>query len=318
LLDIENLTVEFLLGGRSFKALRGLNVSVAEGGTVGLVGESGCGKTVSMLTVLGLLPSHTRIQGTIRYRGIVIDTPAKIQALRGSKVAMVFQDSMNSLNPLMKVGIQVSEALRRHCKLRRAEAKAEAIRYLQRVRLPSPADVYHSYPHELSGGMRQRVMIAGALACGPELLIADEPTTGLDVTVQANILDLLAELRATAGLSIVFVSHDIGAVSELCDETYVVYGGRAVEHGPTAQVLADPRHPYTRALLESVPVIGQQTQLTGIEGMPPVADSYPTGCSFAPRCSYAMSGRCDRQPPVVELVPERQVECWLELSASHA
>jgi oligopeptide/dipeptide ABC transporter ATP-binding protein len=317
LLDIEDLSVEFAVGERRLKAVRGLNIQVSEASTVGLVGESGCGKTVSMLAVLGLLPSNAIVTGSIRFCGQLVDTPAKTTALLGSNVAMVFQDSMNSLNPLMKVGVQVSEAIRRHQKLDRQAARAEAVRYLERVHLPEASKLYNAYPHELSGGMRQRVMIAGALACGPKLLIADEPTTGLDVTVQARILDLLMELQEDAGLAVVFVSHDIGAVAELCEDVYVVYGGRAVEHGRTEEVLAAPRHPYTRALLESVPAIGQHQTLTGISGMPPAPHSYPEGCSFAPRCSRAIDGQCEHQPPNVQVAVGREVECWLEAVGSH-
>jgi oligopeptide/dipeptide ABC transporter ATP-binding protein len=313
LLEIEDLTVEFAVGSHRLKAVRGLNLHVSEAQTIGLVGESGCGKTVSMLAVLGLLPPNAVVGGTIRYRGEKIDTPEKICALRGARVAMVFQDSMNSLNPLMKVGIQVAESLRRHKRLNRNEAKAQAIRYLARVRLPSAEDVYHAYPHELSGGMRQRVMIAGALACGPELLIADEPTTGLDVTVQSQILDLLMDLQQETGLAVVFVSHDIGAIRELCGDIYVIYGGRSVEHGVTTEVLAAPRHPYTLALLESVPTIGQSRPLTGIDGLPPAPQSYPPGCSFAPRCASVLGGQCEHQPPLVEVHPGREVECWHEV-----
>jgi peptide/nickel transport system ATP-binding protein len=316
LLDVEDLSVVFASGGRQFKAVRGLNLRIAEAQTVGLVGESGCGKTVSMLAVLGLLSSNAVVGGTIRYRGELVDTPEKTAELRGSRVAMVFQDSMNSLNPLMKVGVQVAESVRRHQGLDRSAARSEAIEYLDRVRLPSPADLYHAYPHELSGGMRQRVMIAAALACGPELLIADEPTTGLDVTVQAKILDLLMDLQSQTGLAVVFVSHDIAAIGELCEDLYVVYGGRVVEHGLTTEVLAAPRHPYTRALLESVPTVGQRRALTGIDGMPPMPHSYPRGCSFAPRCSRVLAGQCERWPPVVEVAPHHEVECWLEVAGS--
>jgi oligopeptide/dipeptide ABC transporter ATP-binding protein len=318
LLEVENLSVEFAVGGQRLKAVRGLNLQVDAAHTVGLVGESGCGKTVSMLAVLGLLAPNAIVRGSIRYRGEPLDTPQKVKAVRGSRIAMVFQDSMNSLNPLMKVGVQVAEALRRHQNLDRDEARAKAIQYLERVRLPTARDIYQAYPHELSGGMRQRVMIAGALACGPELLIADEPTTGLDVTVQAKILDLLVELQSETGLAVVFVSHDIGAIAELCEDLVVVYGGRAVERGRTAEVLAGPRHPYTRALLESVPAIGQRQPLTGIEGLPPPPHAYPRGCSFEPRCSRALAGQCDQPPPLVEIAPGREVECWLEAVGSHA
>jgi oligopeptide/dipeptide ABC transporter ATP-binding protein len=316
LLQIDDLAVDFIVRGQRLTAVRGLTMQVGEAEAVGLVGESACGKSVSMLAVLGLLGSNARVRGTIRYRGEVIDTPQKVAALRGSRVAMVFQDSMNSLNPLMKVGVQVAEVIRRHRKSSRAEAAAEAVRYLDRVRLPSPRDLYNAYPFELSGGMRQRVMIASALACDPELLIADEPTTGLDVTVQAGILDLLVELRSTAQLAVVFVSHDIGAVGELCDNVYVFYGGRAVERGPTAQLLNDPRHPYTRALLASVPVVGDRRRLLGIDGLPPGPQIFPPGCSFSPRCEHAIGGRCDiTAPPLVQLAEDRDVECWLEVAA---
>lgn len=313
LLEIEDLEVEFATEAGRLRVVRGLDLRVPEGRSVGVVGESGCGKSVSMLAVLGLLRANARVSGTIRYRGEPVDTPEAVAALRGSRVAMVFQDAMHSLNPLMKVGVQVAEGVRHHRRCSQEEARSAAVDYLDRVRLPSPDRMYSSFPHELSGGMRQRVMLAGALACEPEVLVADEPTTGLDVTVQAEILDLLIDIQADAGLAVVFISHDLAAVAELCEDLYVVYAGRVVEHGPTAALLSGPRHPYTQALFESVPVLGRRDVLRGIEGMPPGPRTYPPGCAFAPRCGSMIPERCGCAPPTVEVEPGRHVECWLEV-----
>ena len=311
LLQASDIHVRFDVEGEIHHAVRGLSIEVAEGQTVGLVGESGCGKTVSMLALVGLLASNAEVSGRITYRGNLIKSHAELVALRGSTIGMVFQDSMSTLNPLLKVGVQVGEAVRRHRRLDRKAAKREAIRYLEQVSLPEPDHVYHAYPHELSGGERQRVMIAGALACEPELLIADEATTGLDVTTQAEILDLLSALRASRGLAVVFVSHDVGAVAELCDDLYVIYGGRAVEAGRTSEILNEPRHPYTSALLDALPGMEVRDRLTGIPGLPPLPNAFPPGCAFAPRCAMAMD-QCSEPPPLFTVKSGRQVECWLE------
>ena len=312
LLQASDIHVRFDVEGEVHHAVRGVSIEIAEGQTVGLVGESGCGKTVSMLALVGLLPSNAEVSGRITYRGNLIKSYAELVALRGSTIGMVFQDSMSTLNPLLKVGVQVGEAVRRHRRLDRKAAKREAIRYLEQVSLPEPDDVYHAYPHELSGGERQRVMIAGALACEPELLIADEATTGLDVTTQAEILDLLSALRASRGLAVVFVSHDVGAVSELCDDLYVIYGGRAVEAGRTSEILNEPRHPYTSALLDALPGMEVRDRLTGIPGLPPLPHAFPPGCAFAPRCAKAMEDQCSEPPPLFTVKSGRRVECWLE------
>lgn len=311
LLQASDIHVRFDVEGEIHHAVRGVSIEVAEGQTVGLVGESGCGKTVSMLALVGLLASNAEVSGRITYRGNLIKSHAELVALRGSTIGMVFQDSMSTLNPLLKVGVQVGEAVRRHRHLDRKAAKREAIRYLEQVSLPEPDHVYHAYPHELSGGERQRVMIAGALACEPELLIADEATTGLDVTTQAEILDLLSALRTSRGLAVVFVSHDVGAVAELCDDLYVIYGGRAVEAGETSEILNEPRHPYTSALLDALPGMEVRDRLTGIPGLPPLPHAFPPGCAFAPRCAVAMD-QCSEPPPLFTVKSGRRVECWLE------
>jgi oligopeptide/dipeptide ABC transporter ATP-binding protein len=287
LLEVRDLRVEYDLdGGGEVHAVRGIDFIVERGSTLGLVGESGCGKTAPMLAVMGLLPATARVSGSVLLDGNEILTGAR--GWRGRDIAMVFQDSMSSLNPLMRVGRQIAEVLHYRGGEPWKQAQAHAIEHLARVGITAPERVARQYPYELSGGMRQRVMIASALAGGPRLLIADEATTGLDVTVQAQIIALLHQLRAELGLAVVFVSHDLGAVAELCDNVAVVYGGRIAESGPTEAVVHDPQHPYTQGLLSSFPRFGARTErLRGIAGAPPRLDNDDLGCSFRSRCAFA-------------------------------
>jgi oligopeptide/dipeptide ABC transporter ATP-binding protein len=310
LLEIEHLAVRFLSEGEAVHAVTDLDLIVPEGACLGIVGESGCGKSVSMLAVMGLLPDHARVTGSIRFGGQDIG-PGGEPCPRGHGISMVFQDSMSSLDPLMRVGNQVAESVRHRAGGSWRAARAEAVEHLDRVGLRDPGRVARQYPHELSGGMRQRVAIAGALAAHPRLLIADEATTGLDVTVQAQIIDLLADLRENDGLTVVFISHDLGAVADLCELVAVVYGGRVAESGPTAPVIADPRHPYTRALLDSYPRLGSDSErLVAIAGTPatPVPVDVDPGCPFRPRCASQVAA-CSDEVPVVPVADDRLVTC---------
>lgn len=310
LVEINDLRVDLDLGGQVVHAVRGLDLVVEQDSSVGVVGESGCGKSVTMLALLGLLPPNASVQGDIRFRGKPMD-PRMVAKLRGHHIAMVFQDATNSLNPLVKVGKLIAETVRVHQGVSRRDARRYAVDYLAKVQLPDPDRVFHRYPHELSGGMRQRVVIASALACDPEVLVADEPTTGLDVTVQSQIIELLCEITRTAGLSVVFVSHDLGAVAQLCDTLYVVYAGQIVETGPTGQVLRAPQHPYTAGLLRSLPRLDQRHELSTIQGGPPGAGEQVTGCPFQPRCHEAMPGLCEHPPPLFDLEHGGRAACWL-------
>ncbi|HUF55201.1 MAG TPA: dipeptide/oligopeptide/nickel ABC transporter permease/ATP-binding protein [Thermohalobaculum sp.] len=291
-LDVENLHTEFRMGERVYRAVGGVDLALAPGERVGLVGESGSGKSVTALSLLRLVPSPP---GAITGGRVMIDGRDQLSAsfeqlrrLRGGKVAYVFQDPLTTLHPLFTVGEQVVEALRAHQPLSRREADRRAVELLEQVQIPSARARMSAYPHELSGGMRQRVCIAMALANDPELIIADEPTTALDVTVQAQVLKLLRQLSRERGSAILFITHDFGVVSELCDRVAVMYAGRIVEIGPTEQVLASPAHPYTRKLIDCVPVLGQpERRLDAIEGLPPPVDRLPPGCAFADRCPIA-------------------------------
>ncbi len=292
LLSVEDLHVEFASRGGGHPVLRGVNLKVAAGEVLGLVGESGSGKSVTSLAIMGLLPHR---QARVTAGRIVLDgrdlrelSPRQLEDIRGSQVAMVFQEPMTSLNPALTVGYQIGEVVRRHRGATRAEARRRATELLDRVGLPDPARQVRRYPHELSGGMRQRVAIAMALAAGPRLLIADEPTTALDVTIQAQILDLLRELCAESGLAMIFVTHDLGVVAELCHRVAVMYAGEIVEEQDGASLFERPRHPYTAGLLASS-TLGRDEhgRLWAIPGSPPLRSAALSGCRFAPRCAYA-------------------------------
>jgi peptide/nickel transport system ATP-binding protein len=294
--EIESLALRRRSGAR-VTLVEDVAFSVADGGSLGIVGESGSGKSLLALTIMGLLPPGIAARGRVGLDGIDLIglDEGGLEAVRGARVGMIFQEPMTALNPAMRVGDQIAEGLIRHKGLDRGQASAEALRLLDRVRIPEARRRLAAYPHELSGGQRQRVGIAMAIAPGPGLLVADEPTTALDVTVQADILDLLAELVADLGMSLILISHDFGVIAASCDRTLVLYAGTAVESGPTGRVLRSPGHPYTRALLAALPRPAEgrgkpRQRLKTIPGTVPVPGSWPPGCHFAPRCDHARAG----------------------------
>jgi peptide/nickel transport system ATP-binding protein len=314
LLAIEGLKVVFHgERGRATHAVDTIDLTLMRGATLGIVGESGCGKSVTALAIMGLLARTAAVSGAVRFDGTdLMSVPqVELRELRGNRLAMIFQEPMTSLNPSYSIGEQIVESLVAHRGLSRKEARRRAIELLRRVDIPSPEKRIDDYPHKLSGGMRQRAMIAMALACEPELLIADEPTTALDVTVQAQILDLLRELRQAGGVAVILITHDLGIVAEICDAVAVMYAGEVVERAPAAALLERPAHPYTVGLLGSLPRLNHQVEkLAAIEGMVPDMSALPNGCRFAPRCPFA-DDRCRRErPPVVALEGDRWSRCF--------
>src|SRR5436305_288301 len=306
LIEIEGLRVVFHGDdGRTTHAVDAVELSVANGATLGLVGESGCGKSVTSLAIMGLLPkASTEISGAIRFDGFdLLTTPdATLRDLRGNRLAMIFQEPMTSLNPSFTIGDQIVETILRHRGGSRRSARERSIELLRRVHIPSPERRIDDYPHKLSGGMRQRVMIAMALACDPRLLIADEPTTALDVTLQAQILELMRELKAASGAAIILITHDLGVVAEVCDEVAVMYAGEIVERATVEQLFAFPQHPYTVGLLGSIPRLDHKaSHLATIEGMVPNMSALPHGCRFAPRCPFAGAPCVAAPPPMLEV-----------------
>ena len=303
LLDIQNLKVIFHgdRGGVTH-AVDGLDLSIKRGETLGLVGESGCGKSVTALAVMGLLPkASAEVSGRIRFDDAeLLSLPDRdMRDLRGDRLAMIFQEPMTSLNPSFSIGEQIAESLIRHRGLSRAQARARTVELLRLVKIASPEQRADDYPHRLSGGMRQRAMIALALACDPQLLIADEPTTALDVTIQAQILALLRELKTSIGIGIVLITHDLGVVAEICDHVAVMYAGEIVEYAPVEVLFAAPQHPYTIGLLGSIPRLDAKADaLAAIEGMVPSLTELPGGCRFAPRCPFVRE-RCTQAPPAM-------------------
>ncbi|HUB44186.1 MAG TPA: ABC transporter ATP-binding protein [Acetobacteraceae bacterium] len=314
LLRIDSLRTVFHTANGEIAAVDGIDLSVARGRTLGIVGESGCGKSVLSLSVMRLVPPPGRVAaGRIDFEGRnLLDLPlADMRAIRGNRIAMIFQEPMTSLNPVFTAGDQIVEAMRAHDRSASAAAlRARAIEALARVRIPAPERRFDEYPHQMSGGMRQRVMIAMALACEPDLLIADEPTTALDVTVQAQILDLLRELQQQTGMAIILITHDLGVVAEMADEVAVMYAGRVVEHGPGAALFDDPQHPYTLGLLGSIPKIEEQRdRLLAIEGAVPPPFALPQGCRFHPRCVFAEHACVEMNPPLRPLGPAHSAAC---------
>ena len=320
-LEIENLQTHFFTPGGVVRAVDGVSYSVRAGETLGVVGESGCGKSVTALSILRLVtsPPGRIVGGVVRFEGrnLLEQSEQEMERIRGNNISMIFQEPMTSLNPLFKVGDQISEAIALHKGLTRRQAMAHAVEMLNRVSIPEPEKRAHAYPHQMSGGMRQRVMIAMALSCDPRVLIADEPTTALDVTIQAQILDLMRDLRRDFGTAIVLITHDMGVVAENADRVVVMYAGRKVEEADVDDLFDLPAHPYTKGLLAAIPNLDDATsddrgraRLNEIKGMVPSLAHLPSGCSFAPRCGFA-SDRCRAAfPPLEELRPRHWVACW--------
>jgi oligopeptide/dipeptide ABC transporter ATP-binding protein len=314
LLAIQNLQTYFFTPNGLVKAINGVDLHIGVGETLALVGESGCGKSLTALSLLRLVPEPGRIVGgEIRFEGRdLLRMPLdEMRRVRGNRIGMVFQEPMTSLNPVLRVGEQVAEVLRLHQGLDRARADAAAAQLFGQVGIPAPLDRARDYPHQLSGGMRQRVMIAMALACNPRLLIADEPTTALDVTIQAQIMELLAKAKAERGMATLLITHDLGIVAESADRVAIMYAGRIMEIASVRDLFADPRHPYTRGLLGCVPKLGEKRRrLTPIEGTVPTAGSLPDGCPFLERCPEAFAPCRGELPPLVEVGPGHWVRCW--------
>lgn len=314
LLRVQDLSVEFTGGEQTVRVIDDLSFSLGKGETLGIVGESGSGKSVTSLAIMGLLPANTaKVAGHIFLQDEdLLALPArKMQDIRGSKLSMIFQEPMTSLNPIQTCGRQIMEAMFLHQKLNRSQAKEKAIELLRLCGIPDPEQRFREYPHQMSGGMRQRVMIAMALACQPSLLIADEPTTALDVTIQAQILELMKAIKQKQSMSIIMITHDLGIVADFCDRVLIFYTGQVVESAPVAQLFSQPLHPYTQGLIRALPKINEQAdRLEAIEGMVPDADEMPQGCHFHPRCPYAVA-RCRQEaPPLTVLDDGRCVRCF--------
>jgi oligopeptide transport system ATP-binding protein len=319
LLQVKDLHTYFYTREGVVKAVNGVSFDLKEGETLGIVGESGSGKSVTALSVMGLVasPPGRIVGGEILYQGrnLLKADKQEIRSIRGKEISMIFQDPMTSLNPVLTISKQIGEMLRLHMGMDKKAARERTIELLKMVGIPSAEQRLDSYPHQFSGGMRQRVMIALALSCNPRLLIADEPTTALDVTIQAQILDLIKRLKNDLGMAVIFITHDLGVVAGLCDRVMVMYGGRIMEQAPTRTLYGDPRHPYTLGLLRSVPRLDEEKKerLTPIPGMPPDLIHAPPGCPFYPRCTFREARNRDEMPPLVEIAPGHQLACWVDV-----
>jgi oligopeptide transport system ATP-binding protein len=319
LLEIQDLTTRFHTMDGTVHAVNGISYTLEEGQTLGIVGESGCGKSVSALSVMGLIPKPPGeiTAGQVLYRGknLLSLGEEEMERVRGNEIAMVFQDPMTSLNPVLTIGRQIGETLVVHEGAGWKKAQQQAVEMLERVGIPQPVDRYDNYPHQLSGGMRQRVMIAMALSCNPSVLIADEPTTALDVTIQAQIVDLIKELRDQVGMAVIWITHDLGIVAGLADQVIVMYAGFIVEQGGVDDIYEHPSHPYTLALLNSLPRVDRTDggRLKTIPGLPPDLLEIPLGCPFAPRCQYVLE-RCHRENPQLGSIgPGHDIACWVDV-----
>ncbi|WP_165975108.1 ABC transporter ATP-binding protein [Nonomuraea deserti] len=322
LLEVNDLYVRFPTPAGPVNAVAGVSFTVSAGETVAVVGESGSGKSVSSLALLGLLGSGNISAGSVLLRDeeLVGAAPERLRQLRGSELAMIFQNPMSSLDPLFTIGDQLVEALRAHRPMARRAARARAVELLREVGLPDPERRVRAYPHELSGGQQQRVMVAIALTCEPALLIADEPTTALDVTVEAQILELLRTMQREHGMALLLITHDMAVVAEMADRVVVMYAGRVVEQGPVAEVLRSPRNPYTRALIDSIPTPAtpRDQPMPAIAGSVPTPAEAPAGCRFHPRCPSVLDRCSEAEPPLYELRPGRASRCWLHDGALRA
>lgn len=313
ILEVQQLTTRFKNDGKQVAVVDGVDFFIRQGETLGVVGESGCGKSVTSLSIMRLLPQNGSSEGHILFAGkdLLALSEKQMQSVRGNEIAMIFQEPMTSLNPLHTVGRQIEEAVLLHRNVSKAEAKKRAIEMLNAVGMPRPEEIYGEYPHQLSGGMRQRVMIAMAMACDPKLIIADEPTTALDVTIQAQILELMQEVKERTGTSIMLITHDLGVVAEMCDRVIVMYAGQVVEEADVETLFADPKHPYTVGLMNSIPELDDEREyLETIPGSVPLAHQMPAGCRFAPRCNQVMP-ICHEQAPQLQKLGEQKCRCFL-------
>ena len=321
LLQVRNLRTQFFTQDGIVHAVNGISFEVSKGETLGIVGESGCGKSVSMLSIMRLIPQPPGkiVGGEVIFEGqdLLKLSEDGIRRIRGNKIAMIFQDPMTSLNPVLTIGQQISEAITLHLGMSRQQARKRSIELLEKVGIPDAAKRIDDYPHQFSGGMRQRVMIAMGLSCSPQLLIADEPTTALDVTIQAQIIDLVKELKAEMGMAVIWITHDLGVVAGLADRVIVMYAGDIVEHAPVKALYQDPRMPYTLGLLRSIPRLDEQrkTRLSSIEGLPPDLINPPDGCPFAPRCPFTMEKCLVEIPPLAPAGSHNHLAaCWVDVT----
>ncbi len=318
ILDVQGLETVFKTPDGTIHAVNGVSFELKEGETLGVVGESGCGKSVTMLSVLGLIPNPPGkvIAGSAKFAGrdLLKMSSDELRQVRGAQISMIFQDPMTSLNPVLTIGRQLEEPLMIHLGMSKKQASERAAELLAMVGIPNAKDRLKDYPHQYSGGMRQRVMIAMALSCSPQILIADEPTTALDVTIQAQIMDLVKRLRQELGMAVIWITHDLGVVAGLAQRVIVMYGGFIIEEALVHELYANPSHPYTIGLLGSLPRLDakMRTKLASIEGLPPVLYQKPNACPFAPRCKWAME-RCWKENPALEpIAPEHRVACWVD------
>jgi oligopeptide transport system ATP-binding protein len=318
ILDVQGLETTFKTPDGVVHAVNGVTFGLSEGETLGVVGESGCGKSVTMLSMLGLIPSPpgkvTAGKAFFSGQDLLKMSKEEIRHVRGAQIGMIFQDPMTSLNPVLTIGRQLEEPLMLHIGMNKTQARERAAELLSMVGIPNAKDRLNDYPHQYSGGMRQRVMIAMALSCSPQILIADEPTTALDVTIQAQITDLVKRLRDELGMAIIWITHDLGVVASLAQRVLVMYGGFIIEESPVKELYANPEHPYTIGLLGSLPRVDEKerSKLFSIEGQPPVLYQKPTACPFAPRCKWALEHCWNENPPLLEVAPDHRAACWVD------
>lgn len=317
LLHIENLKTVISSKDGKLVPVDGVDITIPKGKTVGIVGESGCGKSMTAMSIMGLLPNTTHIEeGKILFQDMDLTklNPKELRKITGDKISIIFQEPMTSLNPVIRVGKQVREAILLHEKVSKEEAKQRVIEIFRQVGIPEPERRYNAYPHQLSGGLRQRVMIGMAMVCNPDLLIADEPTTALDVTIEAQILHLMRQLQKDKGTSIMMITHNLGVVAEICDQVYVMYAGKVVESAEVHELFQNPKHPYTQGLLGALPKMDSRQRLNSIDGMVPTLKDMPTACRFAPRCPMATQKCREEQPALVDVTAEHQVRCFMSCS----
>ena len=314
-MEIKDLEISFKTDDGWLNAVQGLNFSISKGEAMALVGESGCGKSITSMSIMRLLGPNAKVTGSVAYKGqnLLENSRRKMEKLRGKEIAMIFQEPMSALNPVLRIGDQIKEPLRLHEKLSRKGMDDRVLELLNQVGIPRPKQVANEYIHQLSGGMRQRVMIAMAMACNPTLLVADEPTTALDVTVQAQILELLQKLQEENHMALLLITHDLGVVAEVCQRAAVMYAGKIVEESDTKTLFANPKHPYTQGLLESLPKLtGKRERLKPIVGNVPSLANMPAGCRFAPRCPKAMPICSQAEPNFIQVESGHQTSCWAE------